>query len=64
MRFRLPEWDIPMPAPLVSYWTAWNEPDLDVTLDPASGLIARVDGFFGHPTPIAGEASGVPTALR
>ena len=23
-----------------------------VTLEPKSGLIARVDGFFGHPTPI------------
>ena len=33
-----------------------------VTLDPSSGLIARVDGFFGHPTPIA-EQSGVPAAL-
>jgi hypothetical protein len=28
VRFRLPEWDIPMPEPLVSYWEAWNEPDL------------------------------------
>jgi CubicO group peptidase (beta-lactamase class C family) len=35
-----------------------------VTLDPATGLIARVDGFFGHPTPIAEQGSGVPSALR
>ena len=35
-----------------------------VTLDPGSGLISRVDGFFGHPTPITGDASGVPMALR
>ncbi len=130
-----------MPDPLVAYWTAWNEPDLDrirphllravtddvewndprdsfvgrdeleaamrrlrttkpdysfviaseidhhnnrlryrwdmarngrvlmegldvVTLEPATGLIARVDGFFGHPTPINDDGSGVPSALR
>jgi hypothetical protein len=35
-----------------------------VTLEPTSGLIARVDGFFGHPTPIGNGASGVPTELR
>ena len=35
-----------------------------VTLDPASGLINRVDGFFGHPTPIGNGESGVPQALR
>jgi hypothetical protein len=35
-----------------------------VTLDPATGLIGRVDGFFGHPTPIDGERSGVPLSLR
>ena len=35
-----------------------------VTLEPASGLIARVDGFFGDPTPIDQHASGVPSALR
>lgn len=35
-----------------------------VTLDPGSGLIERVDGFFGHPTPIAGDRSGVPPDLR
>lgn len=33
-----------------------------VTLDPASSLIKRVDGFFGDPTPIADE-SGVPEGL-
>jgi hypothetical protein len=141
MRFRLPDWDVDMPAPLVHYWTAWNETDLDavpqhlrlavtddvewndprdsftgrdelgkavtrlrtskphyrfviasevdhhhgrlryrwdmmrdqrvlmegldvVTLGPASGLIARVDGFFGHPTPIRLVGSGVPAAFR
>lgn len=130
-----------MPAPLVAYWTAWNEQDLDrvarhlakavdddvvwndprdsfqgieeleaavrrlrsskpeyrfviaseidhhhdryryrwdmcrgervlmegldvVTLSPGSGLIARVDGFFGHPTPIKPLDSGVPEGLR
>jgi len=35
-----------------------------VTLDGATGLIARVDGFFGHPTPIDHVASGVPSELR
>lgn len=141
MRFRSKEWDVPMPAALVAYWTAWNEPDLDqvrthltsavttdvewndprdslagideleaavrrlrtskpdyvftiasemdrhhdrlryrwdmtrngrrlmegldiVTLEPATRLIARVDGFFGHPTPIAESGSGVPVSLR
>jgi SnoaL-like domain len=34
-----------------------------VTLDPTSGRIARVDGFFGHPTPIS-EDSGIPLSLR
>ena len=29
MRFRRREWDVPMPAALVSYWTAWNEPALE-----------------------------------
>ncbi len=129
-----------MPAPLVSYWSAWNETDLDavgahleaavtddvewndprdsfvgraeleqavrrlrtskpdyvfaivseidhhhgrlryrwdmvrgdrtlmegldiVTLDPTSGRIARVDGFFGNPTPIT-DPSGIPPQLR
>ena len=28
-----------------------------VTLDAESGLIERVDGFFGHPTPIKAEAA-------
>lgn len=140
MRFRLPDWDVEMPSPLVSYWTAWNETDLDhlprylasavtedvewndprdsfigideleaairklrttkpgyrfvmasevdhhhnryryrwdmvsrgrtlmegldiVTIDASVGLICRVDGFFGHPTPIKGDSSGVPAGL-
>ncbi len=130
-----------MPAPLVAYWTAWNEADLDavaghlaaavepgvvwndprdsftgiadleaairrlrtskpayrfaivseidhhhdryryrwdmirghrvllegldiVTVSPGSGLIVRVDGFFGHPTPLADGPSGVPERFR
>ena len=141
MRFRRAEWDVAMPAPLVAYWTAWNEPDLErvgrhlaaavtddvewndprdsfvgiaeleaavrrlrsskpgyrfviaseidqqhgrlryrwdmahrgrtlmegldvVTLDPSSGLVARVDGFFGHPTPIDPASTRIPPALR
>lgn len=140
MHFRRTEWDIPMPEPLVAYWSAWNERDLAlvrghlaravtvdvdwtdprdsfvgidelesairrlrtskpeyvftiaseidhhhdrlryrwdmtrngrtlmegldiVTLDPTSGLINRVDGFFGHPTPVLPDESGVPTTL-
>jgi hypothetical protein len=35
-----------------------------VTLEPSSGLIARVDGFFGEPTPICDGDSGVPRELR
>lgn len=35
-----------------------------VTLEPASELIARVDGFFGNPKPIGEGASGVPQRLR
>jgi hypothetical protein len=35
-----------------------------VTLEPASGLICRVDGFFGDPTPVAAGRSGVPADLR
>jgi hypothetical protein len=35
-----------------------------VTLDPRSGLITRVDGFFGHPTPIGDGESGVPERFR
>ena len=35
-----------------------------VTVDPSSGLINRVDGFFGHPTPIGDGASGVPRPLQ
>ena len=34
-----------------------------VTLAP-SGLIERVDGFFGHPTRVKEHDSGVPAALR
>lgn len=139
MRFRRADWDVPMPEPLVAYWTAWNADDLDrvpkllasavtddvewndprdsfvgidalelairdlrttkpeyrfviaseidahhnrlryrwdmsrngrtlmegldiVTVHPATGLISRVDGFFGHPTPLATD-SGVPSDL-
>lgn len=141
MRFRRAEWDVPMPVPLVAYWTAWNETDLEmvpdhlagavtddvewndprdgfvgvgeleaairrlrtgkpeyrfviaseidhqhdrfryrwdmrrgdrtlmegldiVTVESSTGLISRVDGFFGHPTPIDPEHSGVPELLR
>lgn len=141
MRFRRSEWDIDMPAALVSYWTAWNATDLNrvpglladavvedvewndprdsftgiselevavrrlrtdkpgysffmaseidahhgrlryrwdmtrngrtlmegldvVTLDAESGLITRVDGFFGAPTPLKSEDSGVPASLH
>lgn len=35
-----------------------------VTLEPATGLLARVDGFFGHPTPIAESDSGIPARLQ
>ena len=35
-----------------------------VTLDARSGLIAHVDGFFGHPTPIDPVDSGIPLALH
>jgi hypothetical protein len=141
VRFRLNEWDVPMPDALVAYWTAWNDPDVErirshlavavtegvewndprdsfvgidqleqairrlrtskpdyvfviasevdhhhgrlryrwdmlrkgrtlmegldiVTLEQSSGLLARVDGFFGHPTPIGNGDSGVPSYLR
>ena len=141
MRFRLRDWGVTMPDALVSYWTAWNEPDTDrirqhlvlavtdgvewndprdsfsgideleaavrrlrtgkpdyrfviaseidhhhdrlryrwdmtrngrclmegmdvVSLEPSSRLIARVDGFFGHPTPIDPAASGVPASSK
>jgi hypothetical protein len=141
VRFRRRDWDVPMPPALISYWTAWNEPDvasirrhllaavttgvewndprdsfsgideleaairrlrtskpdyrfaivseidcqhdrlryrwdmvrngrtlmegLDVaTLAASAGLIERVDGFFGHPTPIDDRSSGVPASLR
>lgn len=37
---------------------------LDIAeIEPGSGLIRRIDGFFGAPTPIA-DPSGVPAALR
>lgn len=129
-----------MPEPLVSYWTAWNETDLEfvpqylaravtedvewndprdtfvgireleaairrlrtskpgyrfviasevdhhhdrfryrwdmisrgrtlmegldiVTITPSVGLICRVDGFFGNPTPVNPAGTGVPSAL-
>jgi hypothetical protein len=29
VRFRLPQWDVQMPESLASYWTAWNELDLE-----------------------------------
>jgi hypothetical protein len=141
MRFRLPEWDVAMPAALESYWMAWNEPEVKristhlakavtedvewkdprdsfvgiteleaaierlrrakpdyrfviaseidqhhdrlryrwdmvrngrtlmegldvVSIHPVSGLIGRVDGFFGHPTPIDPDRTGVPPTLR
>lgn len=34
------------------------------TLDPESGLICRVDGFFGHVTPVDPASTGVPPELR
>jgi hypothetical protein len=34
-----------------------------VTIEPSVGLICRVDGFFGHPTPITLETTGVPSGL-
>src|SRR3954454_10872536 len=141
VRYRRRDWDVPMPDALCAYWTAWNEPDVDligehvrravteevewndprdsfvgveelerairrlraskpdyafviaseidhqhrrlryrwdmirgdrtlmegldvVTLDPTCGLINRVDGFFGDPTPIDDGESGVPGSLR
>ena len=35
-----------------------------VTVEPSTGLIARVDGFFGHPTPVDPAKSGIPRSLR
>ena len=35
-----------------------------VTVSPHSGLIERVDGFFGQPTPTKGTDSGIPAPLR
>jgi hypothetical protein len=37
---------------------------LDVVTLAPSGLVARVDGFFGHPTPVDPKASGIPAVLR
>lgn len=35
-----------------------------VTLAVDSGLIARVDGFFGSPTPTKAKGSGIPARFR
>ena len=35
-----------------------------VTLEPSTGLIGRVDGFFGHPTPVDPADTRIPQALR
>jgi hypothetical protein len=35
-----------------------------VTLQPETGLIERVDGFFGEPSPLLDIGSGVPVQLR
>ena len=98
MRFRTEDFDVAMPDPLIRYWTAWNESDLDrlaghlhhavtrdvvwndprdsfqgldalagldvVTLCATTGLIERVDGFFGEPSPVLDVDSGIPAALR
>jgi hypothetical protein len=37
---------------------------LDIVTLSSTGLIERVDGFFGEPTPIDDDDSGVPAALR
>jgi hypothetical protein len=37
---------------------------LDIVTIAGSGLIVRVDGFFGQPTPIKDVESGVPSSLR
>jgi hypothetical protein len=37
---------------------------LDIVTMTESGLIERVDGFFGQPTPIKAVGSGVPAPLR
>jgi hypothetical protein len=37
---------------------------LDIATLASSGLIERVDGFFGYPTPLKDGDSGVPEALR
>jgi SnoaL-like domain len=37
---------------------------LDIVTITESGLIERVDGFFGQPTPIKDVGSGVPAPLR
>lgn len=35
-----------------------------VTLEHSTGLISRVDGFFGHPAPVDSADPGIPEALR
>ena len=35
-----------------------------VTLNGETGLIDRVDGFFGHPVPLEPDHEGVPAELR
>ena len=35
-----------------------------VTVSDGAGRIERVDGFFGHPTPISQTTSGIPPALQ
>ncbi len=37
---------------------------LDIATLASSGLMERVDGFFGHPSPVKEHDSGVPAALR
>jgi len=37
---------------------------LDIATLASSGLIERVNEFFGHPTPVEVHESGVPAALR
>jgi len=35
-----------------------------VTVHSGSGLIERIDGFFGHPSPVHETESGVPESLQ
>jgi hypothetical protein len=35
-----------------------------VKVEPRSGLIERVDGFFGQPSPVGETESGVPESLQ